>query len=151
MGEVNPINKSLCLEHVCEANYQNLFRLIPELLEFNDYAIGYAKNKPTLHLEIIDRSPHTLTIKLSHCFNQNLDEFLEPAVKIRIYLDAALAEVISDHVRTDVSRVYKDPGQSVEIMNYKWRLNYFLQKWLNHCLNKNYLFTRQHQSGKILA
>ena len=67
---------------------------------------------------------------------------MAPAVKIRIYLDANLAEVLKDHARTDVSKVYKDPGQSIEIMNYKWRLNYFLQKWLDHCLKTNYEFSK---------
>ena len=65
---------------------------------------------------------------------------MAPAVKIRIYLDANLAEVLKDHARTDVSKIYTDPGQTVEIMNYKWRLNYFLQKWLDHCLQTNYEF-----------
>jgi uncharacterized protein YqiB (DUF1249 family) len=80
-----------------------------------------------------------MTVELSHCFNKNLEEFLEPAVKIRLYLDAQLAEVLSDHTRASVAQVYKNPGLSREIMNYKWRLNYFLQKWLDHCLKKDYL------------
>jgi len=42
--------------------------------------------------------------------------------------------------------VFKDPGLSREIMNYKWRLNYFLQKWLDHCLKKDYLFSANAQA-----
>ena len=82
-----------------------------------------------------------MTIELSHCFIKNLDELLEPAVKIRLYLDAQMAEVLSDHARNSVAQVFKNPGLSREIMNYKWRLNYFLQKWLDHCLKKNYQFS----------
>ena len=82
-----------------------------------------------------------MTVELSHCFIKNPDEFLEPAVKIRLYLDAMLAEVLSDHVRASVAQVFKNPGLSREIMNYKWRLNYFLQKWLDHCLKKDYRFS----------
>jgi uncharacterized protein YqiB (DUF1249 family) len=80
-------------------------------------------------------------VELSHCFNRDSNEFLAPAVKIRVYLDAQLAEVLSDHARASVAQVFKNPGLSSEIMNYKWRLNYFLQKWLDHCLNKKYLFS----------
>jgi uncharacterized protein YqiB (DUF1249 family) len=140
MNFVNPVNKSICLEQIYESNYQKLFRLIPDLLIFKESAIGIAPLNTMLHLEIIERTPYTLTLELSHCFDKNSDDFFAPAVKIRVYLDAHLAEVLSDHVRTGVAQVIKDPGLSREIMNYKWRLNYFLQKWLDHCLKKDYLF-----------
>ncbi len=140
MSLVHPINTSYCLEQLCESNYQKLFSLIPDLCSFQNHATGKTTNKPSLHLKIIDRSKHTITVELSHSFNINLENFMEPAVKIRIYLDANLAEVLKDHVRSEVSKVYKDPGQSIEIMNYKWRLNYFLQKWLDHCLQTDYKF-----------
>ena len=142
MSLLHPVNTSLCLEQLCESNYQKLFCLIPDLCSFQNQATGKTGNKPTLHLKIIDRSKHTLTVELSHQFNRNLENLMAPAVKIRIYLDANLAEVLKDHARTDVSQVYKDPGQSVEIMNYKWRLNYFLQKWLDHCLKTDYEFSK---------
>jgi uncharacterized protein YqiB (DUF1249 family) len=80
-------------------------------------------------------------MELSYCFNSNLNALFAPAVKIRIYLDAQLAEALSDHARADVAQVFKDPARSREIMNYKWRLNYFLQKWLDHCLHKDYRFS----------
>lgn len=142
MSFVNPVNKSFCLEQICESNYHKLLRLIPDLLTFKDKAIGLAPNNTTLHITVIESTPYTMTVELSHCFIRNLDEFIEPAVKIRIYLDAQLAEVISDHVRASVAQVFKNQGLSREIMNYKWRLNYFLQKWLDHCLKKDYQFCK---------
>ena len=140
MSLVHPVNTSLCLEKLCESNFQKLFSLIPDLCSFQHQAMGETTNKPALHLRIIDRTNHTLTVELTHCFDKNLESFMEPAIKIRIYLDANLAEVLKDHHRPLVSKVYKDPGRIVEIMNYKWRLNYFLQKWLDHCLQTNYQF-----------
>jgi uncharacterized protein len=141
MSFVNPVNKSFCLELICESNYQKLIKLIPDLLTLKETAIGLAPNNTTLHITVIESTPYTMTVELSHCFSKNLIEFLEPAVKIRLYLDAQLAEVLNDHVRASVAQVFKDPGLSREIMNYKWRLNYFLQKWLDHCLKKNYQFS----------
>lgn len=151
MSFVNPVNKSICLEQVCESNYQKLFKLIPDLNAFKEAAIGLAPHNTTLYLEIIERTPYTLTLELSHCFNRDRDEFLAPAVKIRVYLDAQLAEVLSDHARAGVAQVFKDPGLSLEIMNYKWRLNYFLQKWLDHCLKKDYLFSANVLHTEVLA
>ncbi len=140
MSLVHPVNTSFCLEKLCESNYQKLFSLIPDLQSFNNKATGKTKNQPSLYLKVIERSKHTMTVELSHQFDKNLVEVMEPAVKIRIYLDANLAEVLRDHERLPVFNVYKDPAQSTEIMNYKWRLNYFLQKWLDHCLLTDYKF-----------
>ncbi|UOA07199.1 DUF1249 domain-containing protein [Methylobacter sp. S3L5C] len=142
MSFVNPVNKSFCLEQICESNYQKLLKLIPDLLNLKETAIGLANHNTTLHITVIENTSYTMTVQLSHCFNKNRDEFMEPALKIRIYLDAQLAEVLSDHTRASVAQIFKDPGLSREIMNYKWRLNYFLQKWLDHCLKKNYQFSK---------
>jgi len=141
MSLVQPVNTALCLEKICESNYQKLFRLIPNLRSFDKTAVGLTRNKPALYLEVLERNPYTLTIELSHCFDQQLSEQIVPAVKIRIYLDAQLAEVLRDIDRPTVDKVYQDPGNLVEIRNYKWRLNYFLQKWLDHCLKTDYRFT----------
>lgn len=143
MSFLNPINKSHCLEQVCASNYEKLFRLIPELRAFTKTAIGIAPNNITLYLQIIEQTAYTMTIELSHSFLDEPDELLEPAVRVRVYLDAQLAEVLSDHARPTVSRVFQDVGLCREIMNYKWRLNFFLQKWLDHCLANNYQFTDQ--------
>jgi len=141
MSLVQPVNTALCLEKICESNYQKLFRLIPNLRSFDKTAVGLKQDKPALYLEVLERNPYTLTIELSHCFDPQLAELVVPAVKIRIYLDAQLAEVLRDIDRPTVDKVYANPGSLVEIRNYKWRLNYFLQKWLDHCLKTEYRFS----------
>lgn len=148
MSRLNLVNTSLCLEKLCESNYQKLFRLIPNLRALHKTAVGRTQNRPALHLDILERNPYTLTIELNHCFDQPLTELTAPAVKIRVYLDAQLAEVIRDHERPAVDRVYQDPGRALEIQEYKWRLNYFLQKWLDHCLKMEYRFA---ESGDCVA
>lgn len=149
MSFLNPVNKSFCLEQVCESNYQKLFKLIPDLVDFRKTAIGLSACHSALHLKVLNRTAHTLTIEMSYCFDKEHREFFAPAINIRVYLDAQLAEVINDHVRENVYQVFKDPGLSLEIMNYKWRLNYFLQKWLDHCLTKAYRFTMQNEDVAV--
>ncbi|MGR9114894.1 MAG: DUF1249 domain-containing protein [Gammaproteobacteria bacterium] len=151
MVHVNPINKASCLEWLCESNYRKLLKLIPELLSLNKSAVGKASKNPDLQLDIIERAPHTLTIQLSHCFGGAPDDLMTPEVKVRVYLDAQLAEVLRDCVRSDVSSVFKDPGHAIEILDYKWRLNYFLEKWLDHCLQKNYQFQVKTQEKEVFA
>jgi len=140
MAFLNPVNKSYCLQQLCESNYQKLLRLIPNLHSINQSAIGYSFDKPALELEILDKAPYTLTLLLSHDFNKNLADFIEPALKVRVYLDMGLVEVIRDKERVEVNIAIKDFSQGQQIMDYKWTLNYFLEKWLEHCLQINYIF-----------
>lgn len=151
MGYLNPINKSLCLQQLCESNYRKIFQLIPELSAFGPRACVFANNDNTLYVKVIDRSAHTLTVELSHCFYKDQEMLIEPAVKIRIYLDAKLAEVLSDHARATVREVYRNASPGPEILNYKWRLNYFLQKWLDHCLKRDCHFNPNRSSAQALA
>ncbi|MEI6146832.1 MAG: DUF1249 domain-containing protein [Methylococcales bacterium] len=140
MNYINPVNKSFCLEQMCASNYQKLLKLVPELLALKEAVIGVALNNMPLHISVLENTPYTLMIELNHCFNLDKDEYFEPAVKIRLYMDAQLAEVMSDQARSPISIAFKDKGLSTDIMNYKWRLNYFLQKWLDHCLKQDYQF-----------
>ena len=94
MSFVNPINKSYCLEIICESNYQKLLRLVPDLLSFKESATGIAHHQSNLYLKVLALSPYTMTIELSHCFNTPSDSFVEPALHIRLYLDAQIAEVL---------------------------------------------------------
>ena len=140
VSQIRLVNTSWCLEKICESNYRKLFRLIPDLCAFDKTAIGQTPDKPALYLDVLERNPYTLTIELNHCFDQSPAETIAPRLKIRVYLDAQLAEVIRDDDRPAVARVYNNPGAIVEIQDYKWRLNYFLQKWLDHCLKTEYRF-----------
>ncbi|MGR9053420.1 MAG: DUF1249 domain-containing protein [Gammaproteobacteria bacterium] len=126
-------------------------KLIPNLPRLGATAVGKAAKNPDLQLTVVERSAHTMTIQLSHCFGQTPQGFMSPDVKVRVYLDAQLAEVLRDCARTDVAKVFQNPGQTVEILNYKWRLNFFLQKWLDHCLQKNYQFQPEMRADAISA
>jgi len=141
MSYVNPVNKSFCLEQMCASNYHKLLKLMPELLVLKEAALGVALNNTPLHITVIENTPYTMMIELNHCFTQSNDEHFEPAMKIRLYLDAQLAEVMSDQAHSSIAVAFKDKGLSKDIMNYKWQLNYFLQKWLDHCLKKDYHFS----------
>ena len=141
MSQLTPVNTSLCLEQICASNYQKLLTLIPALPSFKVSAANRAAHQSGLHVAVLERSVYTLTIELSQCFRQQTEDMQQPGLRVRVYLDVQLAEVLSDQDRAEVSAVYKDAGRSHDIMVYKWRLNYFLQKWLDYCLHKGYRFT----------
>ncbi len=140
MSQLKLVNTAFCLEKICESNYRKLFQLIPELKLLEKFAVGRKHNRPAIHLAILERNPYTLTIELSHRFILPHSEQAVPAIKIRVYLDAQMAEVIRDSDRAAVNNVFQNPGKILEVREYKWRLNYFLQKWLDHCLTTEYRF-----------
>jgi len=141
MAKVAPVNKSFCLQNICESNYKKIFNLVPNLRNIDASAQGFANGKPALHVQILEQTAYTKTIQLSHYFeNEAKHTLLEPAVKIRLYFDVCIAEVLRDYRRVEVSNAIVDIGRSKEIMDYKWRLNYFLEKWLDHCLKTDYSF-----------
>lgn len=143
MSQLTLVNTAWCLEKICESNYQKLLRLIPDLEGFDKTAIGRTEHSPDLHLNVLERNPYTMTIELNHCFRRHSAQhrIVSPGLRIRVYLDAQLAEVIRDDHRPAVDRVYSNAGAAREIRDYKWRLNYFLQKWLDHCLKTEYRFS----------
>ena len=140
MAKVTPLNKSFCLQTVCEQNYKKILYLIPDIKVLEDAAQGFSKEKPILHVKVLEQSPYTKTIELSHFFNGEFGMILEPAVKIRLYFDVRTAEVLRDYKRIEVASAIKDLGRVKDVMDYKWRLNYFLEKWLDHCLKTEYVF-----------
>ena len=135
-----PLEKSYWLAKLCEANFERLLRLIPGLTDLAESSIARAEGKPSLHLKLLDQSTYTLTLELSHCFSKGFESLLEPAVKIRVYLDARAAEVLSEHARIQVNEASRHMGMHKAVLDYKWSLNYFLSQWLDHCLASDYRF-----------
>lgn len=140
MSAFQPIDKSLLLQQVCEANYRKLADLVPGLLELEGSATARSHDKPALHLRLLERSRYTLTLELTHAFAPERGGTLEPAVRLRVCLDAKTVEALSDHCRPLVLDALKAEASARQVLDYKWGLNYFLARWLDHCLSSDYRF-----------
>ena len=140
MSIFHPVEKSFWLHKVCEANYRKLRDLIPDLSGIGAAATARVRDKPALHLRLLERSPYTLTLELTHDFARGYEPLTEPAVRIRVCLDAKTAEVLSDHCRPFVLDALRDEASARAVLDYKWSLNYFLARWLDHCLSSKYRF-----------
>ncbi|CAL1240059.1 DUF1249 domain-containing protein [Candidatus Methylocalor cossyra] len=134
-----PVEKSFWLQKVCESNYRKLLDLLPDLSRAGAVATARTMGRPPLYLRLLERSRYTLLLELSHDFAPEHGRSREPALKIRICLDSKTAEALSDHCRPFVLDALKKE-QARAVLDYKWSLNYFLARWLDHCLAKNYRF-----------
>lgn len=138
MSALLPVNKSYWLQRVCETNYAKLQRLLPNLAGFEQIALEDDSGQPALHARLLERTPYTLTLELTHYFAAGAAFNSEPAVQVRIFLDAKLAEVLCADAKPTVHRALQRHPPAKAVLDYKWRLNYFLEKWLDHCLTHNY-------------
>lgn len=147
MTGFNPVEKSLWLQRICEGNYGRLARLVPGLREIGPAATARVAGKPALHLRLIERSRHTLVLELTHDFAGRHGLLAEPAVRLRVCLDARTVEMLSDDARPRVHEALDAPAVPDAVLNYKWTLNYFLSRWLDHCLAGQYRFR---DSGPVM-
>jgi len=118
LSQVRPVNKSFCLQMLCEKNYALLLKLTPLL---NPCVIH-----TTLRSKLLETGPFTHTLVLYHQgYEQDLSS---PQFKCRVYLDTKSVEVISVQ---GMAFQHSSARQSAkDILNKKWNLNYFLEKWL---------------------
>ncbi|MGH8557182.1 MAG: DUF1249 domain-containing protein [Methylococcales bacterium] len=140
LSSLNPVNKSSILQTLCESNFHKLLLLAPDLLRIEYSATAKARGLPKLYIRIMDRKPYTLTMELTHRFESEDEGRIEPRVNIRVYLDAKSAEVLRDTTRPLAARILqKNPAPEV-VLEYKWTINYFLERWLDHCIDQGYRF-----------
>ena len=118
LSQVRPVNKSFCLQMLCEKNYTLLLKLTPLL---NPSVIN-----TTIRSKLLETGPFTHTLTLyHHGYEQDLSS---PQFKCRVYLDTKSVEVIS--VQGTVFQRNSARQSAKDMLNKKWGLNYFLEKWL---------------------
>jgi len=120
-----------------EDNFIKLRKLIPHLNEIEQSAMSISPGHMNLYLKIVERSKFTTTLRLSYHFSKNSKIRLEPNLKIRIYHDAGLAEVMSGKLHH--GRLVLD-HLPADALKQKWQLNRFLNKWLKYCLRQKHRF-----------
>ena len=120
----------------CEANYQRLLRLMPNLYgrQYWQYIVGNDQtNDSYVLIKIKERAKYTTTIellqrcKLNKAHNNN-------AVLARLYHDADLAEVLGWQHYNHFQARYNYPNRQMHQCDEKARLNGFLGELLTHCL-----------------
>lgn len=132
-GVFAPVEKALWLHRICERNFQSLSRLV---LDFDRADVsGFLvwprdPAKPALRIALLARSTYTLELELTHDFSVLAQT--EPRARIRVCLDARTVEMISDQDRPELWAFLGSHAPPAGVLEYKWHLNYFLMRWLDH-------------------
>ena len=128
------------LRRLHEVNYRLVMQLIPDMLNMGDEAVSRVKKGDDLHLQIIERSPYTTALSLTHHFQAGSIRLPVPDLWLRVYHDVCVAEAIAQlggnspaHART------YDWHEGLDA-DIKRKLNSFTEKWLRHCLQQGHSF-----------
>lgn len=134
------------LMELYESNYIRLRNLVPELDAMSAVAVSQASGALDLHLSVIERCRYTTTLGLTYRFQDETGEFPAPDIRVRIYHDAQLGEVITCGRRRGLHHAEYNCLHHTRSLTEKWRMNRFLQKWLGYCLRQGHRFAPERQS-----
>jgi uncharacterized protein YqiB (DUF1249 family) len=123
-----------------EGNYIRLRNLVPDLDAIPDTVISNARGALDLHLRILERCKFTTTLNLSYHFQDSEGMFPAPDMRVRIYHDARVGEVIACGRRRGLRHAEYNRMHHNYSIDEKWRINRFLQKWLGYCLIQGHRF-----------
>lgn len=121
----------------CEANYVRLCKLMPSLeqRESWEYQVEAKGELPAekIQLTMLERAPYTFTLEIKQA--QSAHPFEQDRVlRVRMYHDARMAEVVSWNKHWNTRASYDYPNQRMYQKDEKLQLNRFLGEWLAHCL-----------------
>ncbi|UTF61781.1 DUF1249 domain-containing protein [Gilvimarinus sp. DA14] len=124
----------------CEANYWLLLKLTPgfEARDSWQFAVEQGASSWEMRIEVTERMRYTTTLRVSRVDDTGSDWLQSPQLLVRLYHDAALAEVLAweGHRRLEVR--YDYPNQKMYQSDEKSQFNRFLGEWLHHCLKNGH-------------
>ena len=128
-------------------NYVRFNQLVKQLDDLEGESRSVRFNDVTLHLQVLERSRYTTTVLLTYLLvNDDQDIVRTPDLKVRIYHDAHQAEVLSCCRNDPDTFHWLEKSACQSTLQWRWRMNQFLHKWLNYCLKFGHGFP-QEKSG----
>jgi uncharacterized protein YqiB (DUF1249 family) len=137
------------LMRLYDDNYVRFKQLVTQLDELEGESRSIRFDDVTLHLQILQRSRYTTTVLLTYILDLGDEKVTRtPDLKIRIYHDAHQAEVLSCCRNDPDTFDWLEKSASQSNMQWRWRMNQFLHKWLTHCLKHGHGFPQENSGIK---
>lgn len=135
-----------------ENNYVLISRLIPDLNKMPTKTDSSVVGSPRLYLNIEERCKYTTMLSITYSF-EGLEgnKIADPDLHIRIYHDARQAEAISGIKKRVVSAKTEQISMNTlwnndqSMIDCKWRINLFLEKWLKYSLVQGHKFCPENE------
>lgn len=116
-----------------ESNFVKLTALLPGLPHEWGRYVAVAAGMAPIDVEILERNPYTTTVHIRQSLTGQ-PWVSDLGMKVRIYHDARVAEVICYQGVQALQPFYPYPNPKMLQPYEKRRVNQFLGEWLNYCL-----------------
>ena len=135
---VTPLRKYVpnlpTLQAICERNYVHLLSMLPDC-DTEELIYRFSAGKGlSYQIQIIESARYTSTLAIEQV-DVATPDFMKPAMTVRLYHDARMAEVTSSQNAGALAPSYEYPNVKMRLRNEKHMVNLFLTEWLHFCLN----------------
>jgi uncharacterized protein YqiB (DUF1249 family) len=113
---------------------------VPDVDAMPDEVISRLPGVLDLHLRVVERNKFTTTLHLTYHFTDEDGRFPAPDMRVRMYHDAQVGEVIACGRRRGDRHAEYNRMFNTYTLSEKWHMNRFLQKWLGYCLLQGHRF-----------
>ena len=134
-------HKAKDLERLHEANFHLLMKLVPCLHDITQLAVSVSSKAADLYLRVHERTPYTTVLSLTHKIILGKQTVPAPDLWLRVYHDACVAEAIAQQDGEGPVHSRDYPMQLGLDTDIKWKLNWFMEKWLRDCLELGHEFS----------
>ena len=122
-----------------ESNFLRMLRIIPEIERLDGCFRSRVAGDCDLHVEIIERSRHTVTLSLTYHLPTDDGLLVDPDMTVRLYLDGRLAEVLAIGKAQRHTALRRLVFEHREELDRRWRCNIILNKWLEYLSDQGHL------------
>ena len=124
-----------------ERNYSALLDMLYYSQVLESGSLEFALAGTQIELSVLERSRYTLLVAIRQSFTPGRDVCLlsDLRFKVRLYLDAKVAEVVSYQGQHPVLPRYPYPNRRMYHPDEKRQTNLILYDWLSHCSRLDFM------------
>ncbi len=124
---------------IYEENYRLFLHLLPEVVKEGDaLALASDNTEGDLEVRVLEVAKYTATLLLAKPFSVDREWLPDLSMKVRVYDDAGVMEVIGYQGCDRIPPRYRVAGPGRFHRDEKRQVNYLLHDLLRHCLRHGY-------------
>ena len=130
-----------------ESNYIRLGWLVSDVRALSAVSVSQVLGDCDLRLILLERGPYTTTLQLTYLFADEGQVVEDPALEVRVYHDARLAEArgaLARPAHAALRKIHDRALRDLAHRDARWARNVMLNKWLEYCSDRGHRFTPAH-------
>ena len=113
-----------------EHNFATLCALFPDIVVGDEHSLQLELEHSSLLLKIKEKNKYTLLLEVTEKFPTNTVWKQALNMRVRLYTDARLAEVVHYQGKTRFLPKYETPNSKMYHRDEKYQINHLLYDWL---------------------